>query len=102
VRQAPVRPCPASEIKIHRQQSQAISKRDIDAPGCIPQTASARVKSGQKKAGQLTEEALKMTEATRIRALVSDDQVDASFERFASSNKLSSKAAHSGPQSGRR
>ncbi len=40
---------------------------------------------------QLIEEAIKMKEVRRLRATVSDAQVDRSFNRFASANKLSSK-----------
>ena len=46
---------------------------------------------GAKAREQLIEEALKLQEAARIRVLVSDAQVDASFERFAASNNLSAK-----------
>lgn len=40
---------------------------------------------------QLIEEAIKMAEARRLRAIVSDAQVNQSFARFAKSNKLSTK-----------
>ncbi|MCR9139153.1 MAG: SurA N-terminal domain-containing protein [Alphaproteobacteria bacterium] len=40
---------------------------------------------------QLIEEAIKMSEARRLRAIVSDAQVNQSFARFAKSNKLSTK-----------
>jgi len=80
----------ASEIKII-VNNQAITSVDIARRVAFLKLQRTGGNRGKKAREQLTEEALKMQEATRIRALVSDDQVDASFERFASSNKLSSK-----------
>lgn len=44
----------------------------------------------KKAQEQLVEEAIKMDEVARLRATVSDQRVDQSFERFASSNRMSS------------
>lgn len=80
----------ASEIKII-VNNQAITSVDIARRVAFLKLQRTGGNLGKKAREQLTEEALKLQEATRIRALASDAQVDASFERFASSNKLSSK-----------
>lgn len=80
----------ASEIKIIVNQ-QAITSVDIARRVAFLKLQRAGGDLGKKAREQLIEEALKLQEATRTRAIVSDAQVDASFERFASSNKMSVK-----------
>lgn len=80
----------ASEIKII-VNNQAITSVDIARRVAFLKLQRTSGNLGTKAREQLVEEALKRQEAERIRALVSDAQVDASFERFASSNNLSSK-----------
>ena len=80
----------ASEIKII-VNNQAITSVDIARRVAFLKLQRTGGNLGAKAREQLTEEALKLQEATRIRAVVSDAQVDASFERFAASNKMSSK-----------
>ncbi|WP_322990495.1 peptidylprolyl isomerase [Hoeflea sp.] len=80
----------ASEIKIV-VNNQAITSVDIARRVAFLKLQRTGGNLGQKAREQLVEEALKYQEAARIRALVSDAQVQASFERFAASNKLSTK-----------
>ncbi|MEP3438081.1 MAG: SurA N-terminal domain-containing protein [Hoeflea sp.] len=80
----------ASEIKIV-VNNQAITSVDIARRVAFLKLRRTGGNLGQKARDQLTEEALKGQEAARIRALVTDAQVNASFERFAASNKLSPK-----------
>jgi len=80
----------ASEIKII-VNNQAITSVDIARRVAFLRLQRTGGNLGSKAREQLTEEALKTQEAVRIRALASDAQVDASFERFAASNKLSTK-----------
>lgn len=80
----------ASEIKIV-VNNQAITSVDIARRVAFLKLQRTGGNLGQKARDQLTEEALKGQEAARIRALVTDAQVNASFERFAASNKLSTK-----------
>ncbi|MCZ4287968.1 peptidylprolyl isomerase [Hoeflea alexandrii] len=80
----------ASEIKII-VNNQAITSVDIARRVAFLRLQRTGGNLGEKAREQLIEEALKLQEAARIRVLVSDEQVDASFERFAASNKLSTK-----------
>lgn len=80
----------ASEIKII-VNNQAITSVDIARRVAFLRLQRTGGNLGQKAREQLIEEALKLQEAARIRVLVSDEQVDASFERFAASNNLSAK-----------
>lgn len=80
----------ASEIKIV-VNNQAITSVDIARRVAFLKLQRTGGNLREKAREQLIEEALKYQEAARIRALVSDDQVDASFGRFAASNKLSTK-----------
>jgi peptidyl-prolyl cis-trans isomerase SurA len=80
----------ASEIKII-VNSQAITSVDIARRVAFLRLQRTGGNLGEKAREQLIEEALKLQEAARIRVLVSDAQVDASFERFAASNKMSTK-----------
>jgi len=78
----------ASEIKIV-VNNQAITSVDIARRVAFLRLQRAGGNLGEKARDQLVEEALKGQEAARIRALASDAEVDASFERFAKSNNLS-------------
>ena len=80
----------ASEIKII-VNNQAITSVDIARRVAFLRLQRTGGNLGAKAREQLIEEALKLQEAARIRVLVSDAQVDASFERFAASNNLSTK-----------
>lgn len=80
----------ASEIKVV-VNNQAITSVDIARRVAFLKLQRTGGNLGAKAREQLVDEALKLQEAIRVRALVSDGQVDASFERFASSNKLSPK-----------
>lgn len=80
----------ASEIKII-VNNQAITSVDIARRVAFLRLQRTGGNLNQKAREQLIEEALKLQEAARIRALVSDAQVDASYERFAASNNLSTK-----------
>jgi len=80
----------ASEIKII-VNNQAITSVDIARRVAFLKLQRTGGKLGAKAREQLIEEALKMQEAARIRALVSNAEVNASFKRFAASNKLSTK-----------
>ena len=80
----------ASEIKII-VNNQAITSVDIARRVAFLRLQRTGGNLGEKAREQLIEEALKLQEAARIRVLVSDEQVDASFERFAASNNLSAK-----------
>ena len=80
----------ASEIKIV-VNNQAITSVDIARRTAFLRLQRAGGNLGQKAREQLVEEALKRQEAARVGALASDAEVDASFERFAASNKLSPK-----------
>ncbi|KJS20429.1 MAG: molecular chaperone SurA [Hoeflea sp. BRH_c9] len=80
----------ASEIKIV-VNNQAITSVDIARRVAFLKLQRTSGNLGAKAREQLVDEALKLQEAIRVRALVSDGQVDASFERFAASNKLSTK-----------
>lgn len=80
----------ASEIKII-VNNQAITSVDIARRVAFLRLQRTGGNLGEKAREQLIEEALKLQEAARIRALVSDEMVDASFERFADSNNLSAK-----------
>ncbi|WP_417435156.1 SurA N-terminal domain-containing protein [Hoeflea sp.] len=80
----------ASEIKII-VNSQAITSVDIARRVAFLKLQRTGGNLGKKAREQLVEEALKMQEAARIRVLVSDAQVDASYQRFAASNNMSTK-----------
>ena len=80
----------ASEIKII-VNNQAITSVDIARRVAFLRLQRTGGNLGEKAREQLIEEALKLQEAARIRVRVSDEQVDASFERFAASNNLSAK-----------
>ncbi|MCY0094498.1 SurA N-terminal domain-containing protein [Hoeflea ulvae] len=80
----------ASQIKIV-VNNQAITSVDIARRVAFLKLQRTSGNLGAKAREQLTEEALKLQEAARVRALVSDAQVDASFARFAASNKLTPK-----------
>ena len=80
----------ASEIKIV-VNNQAITSVDIARRVAFLRLQRAGGNLGEKAREQLVEEAIKRQEATRVRLLASDAEVDASFERFAGSNNLSSK-----------
>lgn len=80
----------ASEIKII-VNNQAITSVDIARRVAFLRLQRTGGNLGEKAREQLIEEALKLQEAARMRVLVSDAQVDASFERFAASNNLSAK-----------
>lgn len=80
----------ASEIKII-VNNQAITSVDIARRVAFLKLQRAGGNLGQKAREQLTEEALKSQEAARIRALASDAEVEAAFERFAKSNKMTPK-----------
>jgi peptidyl-prolyl cis-trans isomerase SurA len=80
----------ASEIKIIVNR-QAITSVDIARRVAFLKLQRASGNLGQKAREQLTEEALKSQEAARIRALASDSEVEAAFERFAKSNNMSPK-----------
>ncbi|MBU4530111.1 MAG: peptidylprolyl isomerase [Hoeflea sp.] len=80
----------ASEIKIV-VNNQAITSVDIARRVAFLKLQRAGGNLGEKAREQLIEEALKRQEAARARALASDAEVNASFERFAASNNLSSK-----------
>ena len=80
----------ASEIKIIVNK-QAITNVDISRRVAFLKLQRTSGNLAQKAREQLTEEALKSQEAARIRALASDAEVDAAFERFAASNNMSAK-----------
>ncbi|AKI01153.1 periplasmic chaperone for outer membrane proteins SurA [Hoeflea sp. IMCC20628] len=80
----------ASQIKIV-VNNQAITSVDLARRVAFLKLQRTSGNLGKKAREQLVDEALKLQEAIRVRALVSDGQVDASFARFASSNKLSPK-----------
>ena len=80
----------ASEIKII-VNNQAITSVDIARRVAFLRLQRTGGNLGKKAREQLIEESLKLQEAARIRVLVSDAQVDASYERFAASNKMSTK-----------
>jgi peptidyl-prolyl cis-trans isomerase SurA len=78
----------ASEIKII-VNNQAITSVDIARRVAFLRLQRTGGNLGQKAREQLTEEALKMQEAARMRVLASDSEVNAAFERFSASNNLS-------------
>lgn len=78
----------ASEIKIIVNR-QAITNVDISRRVAFLRLQREGGNLNQKAREQLTEEALKSQEAARIRALASDAEVDAAFQRFAASNNMS-------------
>ncbi|SOE17419.1 periplasmic chaperone for outer membrane proteins SurA [Hoeflea halophila] len=78
----------ASEIKIV-VNNQAITSVDIARRVAFLRLQRTGGNLGQKAREQLTEEALKLQEAARMRVMASDAEVDAAFERFAASNNLS-------------
>lgn len=80
----------ASQIKIIVNK-QAITSVDIARRVAFLKLQRTGGNLGQKAREQLTDEALKLQEAARIRVLASDAEVNAAFERFAASNKLSVK-----------
>lgn len=80
----------ASEIKII-VNSQAITSVDIARRVAFLRLQRTGGDLNKKAREQLIEEALKLQEAARARVLVSDAAVDASFERFATSNKMTVK-----------
>ncbi|MDP2121797.1 MAG: SurA N-terminal domain-containing protein [Hoeflea sp.] len=80
----------ASEIKIV-VNNQAITSVDIARRVAFLRLQRAGGNLGEKAREQLVEEAIKGQEAARVRLLASDGEVEASFERFAASNKLSTK-----------
>lgn len=80
----------ASEIKIVVNK-QAITSVDIARRAAFLRLQRQSGNLQQKAREQLTEEALKMQEARRVGAVIPDSQVEASFQRFASNNKMSTK-----------
>lgn len=78
----------ASEIKIV-VNNQAITSVDIARRIAFLRLQRTGGNLGEKAREQLVEEALKIQEASRVRVLASDAEVNASFERFAKSNNLS-------------
>ncbi|MDF1607223.1 peptidylprolyl isomerase [Hoeflea sp. YIM 152468] len=80
----------ASEIKII-VNNQAITSVDIARRVAFLRLQRTKGNLASTAREQLVEEALKRQEAARVRLLVSDAQVDASFARFAASNNLSPK-----------
>lgn len=78
----------ASEIKII-VNNQAITSVDIARRVAFLRLQRTGGNLNQKARDQLVEEALKLQEAARIRALASEREVEAAYERFAASNKLS-------------
>lgn len=78
----------ASEIKII-VNNQAITSVDIARRVAFLRLQRTGGNLGQKAREQLTEEALKLQEAARMRVLASDSEVNAAFARFAASNNLS-------------
>tara|TARA_R110002020_G_scaffold18931_25_gene65520 strand:- start:1732 stop:2670 length:939 start_codon:yes stop_codon:yes gene_type:complete len=79
----------ASEIKIV-VNNQAITSVDIARRVAFLKLQRTGGNLGEKAREQLVEEAIKAQEATRVRLLAGDAEVDAAFERFAKSNNLSS------------
>ena len=77
----------ASEIKIVVNK-QAITSVDIARRAAFLRLQRQKGNLQQKAREQLTEEALKMQEARRVGATIPDSQVEASFQRFASNNKM--------------
>lgn len=69
----------------------AITSGDVQRRVKLLQLQRERGDLKKKAREQLVEEAIKMSEVSRLRAGVSDAQVNQSFGRFASANKLSSK-----------
>ncbi|MEM5473382.1 peptidylprolyl isomerase [Hoeflea sp. AS60] len=80
----------ASEIKIIVNK-QAITSVDIARRVAFLRLQRTSGNLASKAREQLIEEALKLQEAARMRVLASDSQVDASFQRFADSNKMTPK-----------
>lgn len=80
----------ASEIKII-VNNDAITSVDIARRVAFLRLQHAKGNPNETARKQLVEEALKMQEVRRLRADVPDAQVDASFERFAKSNKMTTK-----------
>ena len=80
----------ASQIKIV-VNNQAITSVDISRRVAFLKLQRTKGNLGKMAREQLVEEALKVQEAARIGALVSNAQINASYERFAASNNLSSK-----------
>ena len=78
----------ASEIKIV-VNNQAITSVDIARRVAFLRLQRTGGNLGKKAREQLTEEALKLQEAARMRVLASDSEVNAAFERFSASNNLS-------------
>lgn len=76
------------EIVVNRQ---AITSVDIGKRVAFLRLQRAGGNLKQKAREQLVEEALKMQEINRMRAAVPQEQVNAAFERFANSNKMSTK-----------
>lgn len=71
--------------------NQAITSVDIQRRIAFLKLQRAKGNLGEQARQQMTDEALKMQEVRRIRAEVPEDQVNASFARFASSNNMSTK-----------
>ncbi|PWW02285.1 periplasmic chaperone for outer membrane proteins SurA [Hoeflea marina] len=80
----------ASEIKII-VNNQAITSVDIARRVAFLRLQRAKGASTEMARKQLVDEALKLQEARRLGAIVPDAQVDASFDRFANSNKMTGK-----------
>lgn len=80
----------ASEIKIVVNR-QAITSVDIARRVAFLRLQRTGGNLNAKAREQLVDEALKIQEAQRIRALANEAEVNAAFERFAASNKLSAK-----------
>ncbi len=83
-------PAQANEIAIVVNKT-AITTYDIDRRVKLLRLQRTKGNLRQQAEEQLIEEAIKMTEARRLRAIVSDGQVNQSFARFAKSNKLTAK-----------
>lgn len=83
-------PARASQIAIVVDKA-VITTGDIDRRTKLLRLQRTKGNLRKQAEEQLIEEAIKMNEARRLRAVVSDAQVNQSFDRFAKSNKLSTK-----------
>ncbi|WP_425493414.1 SurA N-terminal domain-containing protein [Hoeflea prorocentri] len=85
-----VAPAMANRVAIVVNGS-AITSGDVNRRVKLLQLQRERGNLKKKAQEQLIEEAIKMSEVRRLRASASDAQVNQSFARFASANKLSTK-----------
>lgn len=87
---ANVAPAQANQVAIIVNGS-AITSGDVNRRVKLLQLQRERGDLKKKAQDQLIEEAIKMNEVRRLRAGVSDAQVNQSFARFASANRMSAK-----------